>query len=249
MSKTAQRTAARTTKTATNTALSPMLDIREQLVNEGHSGPIQTVSLPEAVITSLRGILLDLDPGLFRDEVLPRKARAAPASFYAEVIRPMLQRHPVLAKAEVRDSGRGLHAILRFGQPVEFRTESDRLRWSRMVRVVQRVLPTDPDCPGLTALTWPLGSVNAKSKTAIQLLEAGAPVTADDVLALVEDVRTKPFRTVAAILFGPNELQPCPVCQKAEARLDPLDLIGRCYGACGKVKLGQLFDVFLMPRK
>jgi hypothetical protein len=27
-----------------------------------------------------------------------------------------------------------------------------------------------------------------------------------------------------------------------------LDFTGKCYGSCGKVSLGRLFDVFLSPR-
>lgn len=224
------------------------LDLREQLVNEGLTGPIQNVALPEAMITSLRGILLDLDPSLFRDELLAGKCGNDVDVFYTDLVRPMLQRHPVLSKAEVRASGRGLHGILRFDHPVQIRAEAERLRWGRAVRVVQRTLPSDPDCPGLTALTRPVGSFNGKSKTSVCLLEPGTPLTAGEVLGLVHQVSAKPFRTVASILLGPDHLSPCPVCRHDGSRLDVLDTVGHCYGSCGKITLAHLFDLFLQPR-
>src|SRR5262249_16312066 len=89
----------------------------EQPRNGGERGPLELVSLGETMITKLRGILLDLDPGRFRPEAVPVEVLANPTAFHEKVIRPMLARHPVLARAEVRVSGRGVHVIIRFAEP------------------------------------------------------------------------------------------------------------------------------------
>jgi hypothetical protein len=224
------------------------VDHREQLCNSGEIGPIEQVSLPLAAITSLRGILLDFDPDRFRRELLPYGGLASPDKFFVQLIRNMLAHHEVLNKAEVRSSGRGLHVIIRFRAPIEFPTEAERSRWAAIVKVIQRLLPTDPDCPGITALTRPLGSINSKNGATVRRLRKGVPVPADEVLALFEVARTSPFRTLAKILFGSDRVTPCPVCRGDDSRLDALDGQGRCYGHCGKVQLGRLFDVFLESR-
>ena len=224
------------------------IDWREQPYNRGACGPIERVQLPEAMITSVRGIPLDFDPKLFRPEKVSAKARKDPALFSQTLVRPCLQRHPVLAKAERRVSGQGIHAILWFDRPVEFATESDRQRWAAIVKVIQKLLPTDPDCPGITALTRPVGSINGKSATKVHRLYQGEPVSADEVLGLFEQACSRPFLTVANLLFGAERVTPCPVCEEDGTRLDALDRAGKCYGGCGTVCLGQLFDVYLKPR-
>ena len=223
------------------------VDEREQLVNGGEIGPIKRVSLPLDMITSLNGILLDVDPRLFRSEVAP--IRKDPVKFYNRTLRKMLARDPTLSKAEVRVSGRGLHVILWLSEPVEFQSDAERRRWAAMVKVIQRLLPTDPDCPGITALTRSLGSVNSKRKGAVvRQLHEGEPVPVDDVIALFNQACTHPFRTIAQLLFGKEQITPCPVCDKPGSRLNVLDHTGSCYGHCGKVRVGELFDVFLKPR-
>jgi hypothetical protein len=236
------------TATAPQHATTPAVDHREQLYNDGEIGTIQQVSRPESMITSLRGILLDIDPGRLRKSVAAPDVLAHPDKLYKQVVREMLARDPVLNKAEVRVSGRGLHAILRFSPAIELPTEGERQRWAAIVKVIQRLLPTDPDCPGITALTRPLGSVNSKNGAIVRQLLAGESVTAEEVIGLFERVRTSPFQTVAALLFGSGRIQPCPVCNKTDSRLDVLSAIGKCYGCCGKVRLAQLYDVFLEPR-
>src|SRR5262249_12037391 len=162
----------------------------------------------EEMITSVRGIPLDFDPKLFRPERLSAKARKDPALFSKTLVRTWLRRHPVLTKAERRVSGQGIHAILWFDRPVEFATESDRQRWPAIIKVIQRLLPTDPDSPGITALTRPIGSVNSKNGTNVRTLFKGEPVSAAEVLGLFEEARAKPFRTVTTLLFGSEWVTP-----------------------------------------
>jgi hypothetical protein len=206
------------------------------------------VSLPVTKITSLRGLLLDFDPDRFRPELVPAEALADPARFYRQVLAPMLARHPVLSRAEVRVSGRGVHGLIWFREPVAFTADADRLRWAAIVKVVQRLLPTDPHCPGITAMTRPLASTSEKNGVTVRRLHAGEPVPAEEVVALFDLARTAPFRTVARLLFGDDRIRPCPVCNGPEGGLDALDFSGQCYGRCGKVRVAQLFDVFLQNR-
>ncbi len=223
-------------------------DAREQLYNDGKIGPITQVQLSEAEITSLHGLMLDLDLRLFRREVVPDCINDDAEAFYRLIVSKWLSHHPVLGKAEVRSSGNGLHVILRFDQPLQFQTEGDRQRWSAIVRVIQRLLPTDPDCPGITALTRPIGSINGKSGREVKRLHEGELITIEEITGLFDQVRAAPFRTVATILFGRDHITPCPICGREQSRLDVLDRIGKCYGHCGQVRLGQLFNAFLQPR-
>src|SRR5207244_2347002 len=108
-------------------------DLRAQLYNDSACGPIEQVQLPHDAITLLRGIPLDIDPRQFRLEAVPPRTRKFPDKFYGEFLRTLLERHPVLKKAEVRNSGQGLHVIVRFTEPIVFNTEGDRQRWARIV--------------------------------------------------------------------------------------------------------------------
>ena len=179
------------------------VDYREQLCNGGEIGPITHVQLAEAEITSLQGIMLDLDSKLFRREIVPDTLGKNPKKFYEQIVSKWLSRHPVLSRAEVRNSGNGLHVILRLDQPLEFSTEGERERWSAIVRVLQKLLPTDPNAPGITALTRSIGSINGKNGKngkKVTRLHKDQRITAEEITSLFDEVRTAPFRTVATIL-------------------------------------------------
>jgi hypothetical protein len=244
----AKKPAASTSKKPEGAPQKLRVDWREQLYNDRSSGPIKKVQLPASMITRLYGILLDIDPNLFRKTVVSSRIRANPRLFYKKRLRAWLSRHAALRDAEVRISGRGLHVIIWLEKPVEFASDAERQRWSGIVRAVQAVLPVDPDMPGITALTRPCGSINSKNGAAVELLRPGKPVSQEPVLQLFELLRTKPFGTVMGVLFGTERATPCPVCRQAESTLTALDVEGRCYGSCGNVRLGQLFDALLAPR-
>ena len=53
-------------------------DEREQLVNGLLCGPIQQVSVPEAAITSLGGMLLDFDPDRLHPSLAPADVLSEP---------------------------------------------------------------------------------------------------------------------------------------------------------------------------
>jgi hypothetical protein len=200
------------------------------------------------MITGLRGVLFDIDPHLFREDAVPRSARSDPRQFYAQVARPWLKRQPALSNAEVVLSGQGLHLIIWFTEPVEFTTGAEREKWSGIVKAVQAVLPSDPDAPGITATTRAHGSVNSKNGVIVEQLTPGKPVDSKLVVDLFQQLQKQPFRTIAQILFGPERINPCPVCREDDTTLAGLDHVGLCYGSCGKVALGELYDYFLAPR-
>ncbi len=60
-------------------------------------------------------------------------------------------------------SGRGLHLILWFDEPVELPTDRELDRWGAIVKIVQAALPIDPDQPGITACSRAIGSINSKN--------------------------------------------------------------------------------------
>jgi hypothetical protein len=226
----------------------PKVDWRRQLYNDGEFGPIEAIQMPVELITRLRGIMLDIDPSLFRSRAVPAKYIDDPQKFYKRVVRPWLQRHAALRDAEVRLSGRGLHVLIWFTEPVEFTTDAERKRWAGIVKAVQAILPTDPDGPGITALTRAWGTINSKNGVMVKRLYAGKPVAKEVVLELFERLRTQPFRTVMGVLFGGERSRPCPICGDDDSTLSAMDRVGQCYGSCGKVPLSGLFDVFLRPR-
>ncbi len=221
-------------------------DIREALFNEGAIGSIQSVQVSTERIVTLRGILFDLDPDMFRKDGLLPVVPEDPREFYEEVVRPMLDNHPVLSKAEVRNSGRGLHAILRFATPIEFKSAGERDRWAGIIEVVQAALPVDPNQPGITSTTRAVGRVNSKNGAVVEVLAKGEAVTEAEVLALYTDMVEKPFSTVMRIMTGGESQRPCPLCHKENSSLAARGRAGKCY-SCGTVHLDQLYDLVLAP--
>jgi hypothetical protein len=223
-------------------------DLREQLYNDCRRGTFAEVQLPRERITRLHAIMMDLDPKLLRAGNGLVEPDADPATFHQR-IRPVLDRHRLAAHAEVRVSGTGLHLLLWLDPPVELRTGEDQERWANMVKAVQRTLPVDPDMPGITALTRPVGSFNSKNYATVRTLAPGRTVQPAAVEEFVRRLGNAPFRTVASVLLGADRVTPCPVCQKKGKRLDVLERRGKCYGSCGPVHLHQLVDVVYQPRQ
>jgi hypothetical protein len=223
-------------------------DYREQLFNDGKIGPIDGIQVSTDRIVRVRGILYDLDLNLYHAGVVIPRVPKDPKTLYRRIVRDWLSRHPVLNKAEVRFTGGGIHVIPWFAEPVEIENDGDREQWAAIVQVVQAALPVDPQAPGITATTRAFHSTNSKNDSKVIRLKEGQPVSTDEVLALYEEMCSSPFKTVMTILTGGDRISPCPVCNKPESSLLALDYIGRCY-VCGKVNLGQLYDLVLRPRK
>ncbi|MBP3956854.1 hypothetical protein J8F10_16400 [Gemmata sp. G18] len=218
----------------------PRVDEREQIVNLRESGPIEAVSLPEDLVTTVCGMMCDIDTKLLAPELLGSDSASPALGLYEDHVRTWLDRDPVLRCAEVRFSGSGLHVLVWFKPAVELRDTGDRQRWRGMIKAVQSCLPTDPTAPALTALTRPIGSVNGKNQQAVARLREGTPVPTETFRALYERVRDKPFATVATLLYGSERVTPCPVCGADGRTLLASAKGGHCYGGCGSVKLHQL---------
>ena len=224
------------------------IDLRKQLFNAGKVGPIEAVQVSTDCIVQLKGILYDLDLAAYQAKPLIPGLSQNVDKFFRRVVRPWLDRHPVLKKAEVRATGTGLHALLWFDRPIKFDTAADRDRWAGIVKVVQAALPIDPDQPGITATTRALGSINSKNGAMVRQLTKGTPVSQEDVLALFDEMCASPFKTVLKILTGSDCVSPCPVCKKEGTKLSAMDYAGRCYGSCGTLKLETLYDLVFAAR-
>lgn len=221
-------------------------DQREALYNDRPVGPASHIQLPAERVTTLHGIVFDLDPKLYAPNNPLFPPADDPEAFHAN-IQAVLGRHPLARSAEVRASGTGVHLILHMDPALELQSAGEQQHWAAVVRAVQCTLPIDPDMPGITALTRPLGSVNSKNGAVVTTLKAGAPVSPQDVAAFVARVAEAPFKEVALPLLGADRVSPCPVCGGAGTRLDVLDHFGKCYGGCSKVTLEQLYDRIFLP--
>ena len=231
----------------TKTETDVRIDIREQLYNDRRTGLIHEVQFPVERITTLHGLMIDLDPHLYIPDNAIFPPDPDPRKFY-ENIKCVLARHPVARHAEVRLSGTGLHLLIWLTPPVELHDETEQRRWDHLVRAVQYSLPGDPQAPGITAVTRSIGSINSKNDATVELLHSGEPVTPGDVESYVERLIKAPFREVVAVLLGTLRVEPCPVCRRDGSRLDVLDLHGTCYGGCGRVNLETLLDqVYASP--
>lgn len=223
-------------------------DMRESLCNEREEGAITKVSLPEDRITSLHGIVFDIDVDLYQESRLIPQPNVSAQVFFEQTLATWLANDPVLTNAEVRYTGRNLHVLLWFDIPLEFQADCDRERWSAIVQVVQTALPIDPNQPGITALTRPIGSRNSKTHQQVAELKSPTPVTIDNVLSLYDRMCRAPFRTVFRILNGDDRCEPCPLCEAQNSQFSALDRVGQCYAKCGRVDLANLFHLLLKPR-
>jgi hypothetical protein len=221
------------------------VDEREGLFNDAPVGSAAAIQIPAERITKLHGYVVDLDPQL----LVPGNTVFPPADDprrFHDLIRPVLDRHPLARHAEVRNSGTGLHLIARFEPAVELRSAGEQRRWAALVRACQCSLPSDPNAPGITALTRSVGSINAKNGAAVEVLRPAEPIDPARVAEFVAELADAPFKTVAMIWLGSDQAAPCPVCRAPESRLGVLDRVGQCY-RCGKVSLEALFDAVLVP--
>jgi hypothetical protein len=221
------------------------VDLREALSNDRPVGLAGVIQVPTERITTLHGFLLDFDPKLYVPGNPLFPPAEDPVAFF-EGIRGVLERHPIVQHAEIRASGTGLHAIVRLEPAVELGTADEQERWAALVRAVQCSLLADPDAPGITALTRAVGSVNSKNGATVTVLKEGQAVAPKAVEEFVARLVAAPFKEVAFPLLGAMRVSPCPLCGKEGSRLDVLDFVGKCYGGCSKVTLGQLYDMIFI---
>jgi len=219
------------------------VDLRESLYNDRAIGPAPKIALPREAVTRLHGLVMDLDANVLKDnQWFPP---AATAEEFFEAIQPVLNRHPILRNAEIRFTGRWLHAIVLFKETVELRTAADQNRWNGIHRVLKASIPSDPAAPSLIAMTRPVGSVNTKTGIAVKTIKPGMPIDAVLLQDWVAEVKKKPFETVALILFGERRVSPCPYCRSDGSYLDLGELVGFCYGPCRRVRIRRLSEPFM----
>ena len=112
--------------------------------------------------------------------------------------------------AEVRSTGTGLHLLLWFEPPVELEDAAGQRRWDGLIRLTQATLPSDPNAPGITALTRPVGSINSKNGARVEKIRRGSPVNPQRVVEFAAQVKAAPFRVVAGILLGSERRDALP---------------------------------------
>ena len=160
--------------------------------------------------------------------------------------RHWLDHDPVLSKAEVRDSGHGLHVLLWLDEPIIV-ADGEARQWDDIARGICNALPGDPNLNGIIALTRPIGAVNTKYNPPreVRLLRPGQPVSRAEILDLNQRVTMQPARLWMRLFFGGERVDPCPLCGK-----ESLGVAGywqcRCYG-CGRVNAASLVYRFYSP--
>jgi hypothetical protein len=222
------------------------IDLREQLFNDGEKGDIKAVSIPRDQITRLNAVMVDLDPEYLIFADAEARGCSTAVAIYDQMVKAWLERHPTLAKAEVRRSGKGLHLLLWLNEPIIFSEELDRQRWQARVQIIQRIFPSDPAQPSIEAKTRPLGSVNGKNGVQVTQLREGAPVTEGELLDLVDTVLDAKLPFISNILFGQAH-NTCPLCQQPSlTRCSATS--ADCY-TCGKLSCQRLMDSIMITPK
>ncbi len=215
--------------------------VREALYNSGDRGPAYVIARPVDEITAINGFMIDVDLKLLNPDVLGEPSLASPAAFYERHLCHWLDRDTVLAKAEVRDTGGGLHPILRLDEPVVIPAGQQR-QWDAVARGLHSALPGDPKLGGIIAMTRPVGELNLKydPPREIRRLREGSPVTQKEVLGLVERLARAPARLWMNLVTGGERVSPCPLCRKEGTSLG---IAGgwkvQCY-ECGRVDAARL---------
>jgi endogenous inhibitor of DNA gyrase (YacG/DUF329 family) len=224
--------------TAVNTT-----DQREALFNNRPVGLAAHIQVPRESVTRLWGLVVDLDANILKPNPWFPPADTAEAFYTA--IAPVLERHPVLRHAEIRDTGRWLHAIVRFNEPVELKSAKDQKYWTDIHKVLMGSVPSDSAAPALIALTRPISSVNGKTQRPVRMLKAAIEVSPGVLVEWTEEVKRSPFQMIGQVLFGEQRVKPCPYCQTEGSHFDLGERVGFCYGPCKQVPLNRLFEPFL----
>jgi hypothetical protein len=221
-------------------------DQRESLVNDRRRGTKYEITPKVEEVTAIHGFMNDLDCKMLDPAVVGEECVESAAALYEQHVRIWLDRDPVLSKAEVRDSGHGLHVILWLDQPIIV-AEGKARSWDAVARGICKSLPGDPNLNGIIALTRPVGAMNTKydPPREVRLLRSGEPVTRAEVLDLNRRLSDRPAHLWMRLFFGGERVDPCPLCNE-----ESLGIAGdwkcRCYG-CGWVDAASLVYRFYSP--
>ncbi len=226
----------------------PTIDAYKQLFNEQEIGYSLDVQRTWHSGLILRGIAWTIDPADYRTGGLLDFDSDDPATFYDDVSKHWLSRHPVLSKAEVRDNGRGLDVVLRLDKPIYFSGPRNLSGWSAVVQVVLAALPVPPCIPFFAPMVRALGSLNSSTRRKVVRLQRGERVTKKEIRAIYQDMSDHPFRMVMEIISGSTRIKPCPICCAKGSSLVALDEVGKCK-KCGDITLTQLYNLVLKPQQ
>lgn len=223
-------------------------DERESLVNGCPCGPANLITPKVEEVAAIHGFMNDLDCKLLDPAVMGLECVESAEALYRQHVGEWLGRDPVLAKAEVRDTGGGLHVILRLDQPI-ICSAGDARAWDDIARGLRNTLPGDPSLNGIIALTRPAGATNSKydPPREVEVLRPGAPVTRAEIIDLARRVTEQPARLWMRLFFGGERTSPCPLCGGKETSLGAAGHWQcQCY-ACGRVDAASLVYRFYSP--
>lgn len=211
------------------------LDVRELLVNDRASGPAYRMAVPVEQVTAIHGLMIDLDCKILNPDVVGQASVDSADVLYEQHVRVWLDRDDVLGKAEVRNTGGGLHVLLWLDPPI-LCTGGEARQWDRIARGIRNALPGDPNVNGIIAMTRPVGALNTKYNPPrlVRVLREGQAISRDEILSLSRQMIEEPASTWMRLFFGDRRASPCPLCQKGES----LGVAGKwnckCY-ECGYV--------------
>lgn len=223
------------------------LDVRESLVNDQRCGPAHAIAFPLNQVSAIHKIMIDLDCKLLNPDVVGEDAVESAEVLYKKHVQLWLDRDDVLAKAEVRDTGGGLHVLLRLDAPI-LCVGNEAQHWDRIVRLVRNVFPGDPHVNGVLAMTRPVGAINSKydPPREVRRLRDGVAITRSDLLRLARSINEDPSHLWMRLFFDNHRVSPCPLCAKGES----LGIAGKwqckCY-ECGRVDASALVYRFFSP--
>lgn len=223
-------------------------DEREATYNSRKRGPATAIATPVDQIAAINGFMIDLDLKILAPEVIGDEAAGSAEAFYKQHVAAWLDHDPVLKKAEVRDTGGGLHVLLQLDEPVIVAPGQQRA-WDGVARGIHGVLPGDPNLSGIIAMTRPVGALNTKyaPPREVRLLREGQPVTQREILDLVERTANAPARVWMNVLHGGERASPCPLCRGEGTSLGVAgNWQVQCYD-CGRKDAAALIYRFYTP--
>jgi hypothetical protein len=222
------------------------IDERESLVNDRPCGTKYEITPKVEEVAAIHGFMNDLDCKTLDPAVVGSACVESAEAFYSRHVKLWLERDPVLAKAEVRDTGGGLHTIMWLDEPVIV-AAGEAHTWDAIARGICNVLPGDPNLNGIIALTRPVGALNTKYSPPreVRLLRPGEPVTRAEILDLSRQAAEQPARLWMRMFFGGERVEPCPFCGK-----ESLGVAGSwqvCCYTCGRINAASLVYRFYSP--
>ena len=124
-------------------------DIREAIFNGRECGPAFSIARPVDQVSAIHGFMIDLDCGILDPAVVGQECVESADILYERHVQGWLERDPVLAKAEARNTGHGLHILLWLDEPIICNGDEAR-HWDKIARGLRVVLPGDPNLNGIT---------------------------------------------------------------------------------------------------